>query len=630
MSVGADDPLKLPIKRAPATVERLPSLAPLLAHPDDVSAFVAVSHLSRRNHMRRVFLIVVLAGAMASSPAWAQSSSAQAQTSAQTQTTAQTQTEERAARMATATYWGDTGLWFVPTAEVVRPRGWSLSAYRTEFDFRQGLTDVSDFPITGAFGAGSRVEVFGALRVVTRIDRDTRPLFEPTTSDDAGLTNERPFVRDTWTGNQLGDLYLGGKANLLSEGVRQPLALAVRGTVKLPTADEDEGAGTGQYDYFADVVMSKEVVRRVEVTGFTGWAWRGDPDGVSLSDGWRWGVGAAFGARANLRLTTEFFGEVSSDDDVIAQPGVVTGTDGSVSPVLSDLHQGTTSVLGLTWQHSSGVSLGAAGSYQSGLDLPSGEGSRGWGMQFRIGFHRGVRIYVPPAPPRFVGGLAPPPEPAPVPAPAPPPPPPPPANRLPTLTAQCDPCRVQVGRTSTLRAISEDLDGDNLAYRWSPAGGTIADTRAITTTWTAETKPGTYPVTVTVDDGKGGVASATVNIEVFRAAIVFDEVRFDLDRAELRPEARTVLNQAAATLKENPDVRLQIEGHTSSEASEQYNLALGDRRAQAVRDYLVSQGVDSSRLETVSYGKTRPKYDNSNEATRPLNRRAALVVEGGN
>ena len=163
--------------------------------------------------------------------------------------------------MATATYWGDTGLWFVPTAEVVRPKGWSISAYRTEFDFRQGLTDVSDCPVTVAAGAGPRLEIFGALRVVTRIDRDTRPLFQATESSEGGLTNDRPFVNNTWTGNQLGDLYLGAKGNLLSEGVNQPLALALRGTMKLPTADKDKGAGTGEYDYFADVVLSKEIAR---------------------------------------------------------------------------------------------------------------------------------------------------------------------------------------------------------------------------------------------------------------------------------------------------------------------------------------------------------------------------------
>ena len=578
--------------------------------------------------MKRVFLIVLVVAAVASSPVWAQSSSGQGQTQGQAQPPAPAPVETRAERMATATYWGDTGLWFVPTAEVVRAKGWSLSAYRTEFDFRQGLTDVSDFPITLAVGAGSRTEIFGALRVVTRIDRDTRPLFQGTTSEDAGLTNDRPFVRDTWTGNQLGDLFLGAKAAVMSEGAQQPLALALRGTLKLPTADKDEGAGTGEYDYFGDVVLSKEMARRVEITGFTGIAWRGDPDGVSLSDGWRWGIGAAFGARSNLRFTTEIFGEWSFEDDVIAQPGVVTGADGSLSPVVSALDQGTTSVFGLTWQHSGGVSLGAAGSYQAGLDLPEGEGSRGWGMQFRIGFHRGVRVFVSP-PPRFVGALAPPPEPAPAPPP-PPPPPPPPANRGPSVKAQCDPCKVEVGRTSTIVAVAEDADGDTIAYRWSPAGGTIADTRSASTVWTAETKPGVYVVTVTAEDGKGGTATDTVNIEVFRRAIAFEEVHFDLDEAVLRPEARTALNQAAQALKANPDVRVQIQGYTSNEASEVYNQALGERRANAVRDYLVSQGVDASRLGTISYGETQPKYDNSNPEQRPLNRRAFLVAADGN
>jgi peptidoglycan-associated lipoprotein len=571
--------------------------------------------------MRRVFLMMVLAGAVASSPVWAQGGAGQAQD------------EARPVRAATATYWGDTGLWFVPTAEVVRPRGWSFSVYRTEFDFKQGLTDVSDWPVTLAVGAGPRTEIFGALRAVTRIDRDTRPLFQPATTADAGLINDRPFVREQWSGNDLGDLYLGTKVNLMSEGVRQPLAMALRGTVKLPTADSENGAGSGEYDYFADIVLSKEIHRRVELTGFGGYAFRGDPGDVSLSDGWRWGAGAAFGARANLRLTAEVFGEVSNDDAVITTtPGAVTGVDGSQSPILSDLDQGVTSVLGLTWQHSTGVSLGAAVSYQSGIENPSGsgEGRRGWGMQFRLGFHRGVRIYQPPAPPRFVGGLAPPPEPAPAPAPEPPPPPPPPANRQPTLRAQCEPCRVEVGRTSSIRAFSEDPDGDTLTYLWKPAAGTIGDTRAMATTWTAETRPGTYPVTVTADDGRGGLASATVNIEVVRRNIAFDEVRFDLDRAVLRPDARTVLDQAVRTLKENPDVRVQIEGHASEEATAEYNLALGERRARAVREYLVTQGIDPSRLGTISYGETRPKYDNSKEETRQMNRRAALVVEDGN
>ena len=81
-----------------------------------------------------------------------------------------------------------------------------------------------------------------------------------------------------------------------------------------------------------------------------------------------------------------------------------------------------------------------------------------------------------------------------------------------------------------------------------------------------------------------------------------------------------------AALRESPTLRVEIEGHTCSIGTAEYNLALGDRRANAVKDYLVSRGVSADRLRTVSYGEERPKYDNSREETRRLNRRAALVV----
>ena len=75
---------------------------------------------------------------------------------------------------------------------------------------------------------------------------------------------------------------------------------------------------------------------------------------------------------------------------------------------------------------------------------------------------------------------------------------------------------------------------------------------------------------------------------------------------------------------ETPTLRVEIEGHTCNIGTAEYNLALGDRRADAVKDYLVSRGVTADRLRTVSYGEERPKYDNAREETRRLNRRAAL------
>jgi len=146
-------------------------------------------------------------------------------------------------RRATTTTMGDTGLWFVPTAEILPARRWSLSAYRVNFDYDQGYTDVSNWPVTFALGLGDRAEIFGAWTVVTRIDRDLRPLFLTARSDYGGLVNEYPFVRDGWS-QGVGDLWVGGKVNLLSQWRLAPASVAVRGMVKLPAGSRDEGTGT--------------------------------------------------------------------------------------------------------------------------------------------------------------------------------------------------------------------------------------------------------------------------------------------------------------------------------------------------------------------------------------------------
>ena len=127
----------------------------------------------------------------------------------------------------------------------------------------------------------------------------------------------------------------------------------------------------------------------------------------------------------------------------------------------------------------------------------------------------------------------------------------------------------------------------------------------------------------------GGTASDTVNIQVTRPPVrnyTFEDVHFDFDRYSLRPEATRVLDEAIAALRQDATLRVTIEGHTCNIGTAEYNLALGERRANAVRDYFVNNGIAANRLQTVSYGEERPKYDNSREETRRLNRRAALVV----
>ena len=536
-------------------------------------------------------------------------------------------------RPATTTFLGDTGLWFVPTGEVLPSGAVSLSAYRTEFDFRQGNTSVSAWPLTGAVGVG-RAEVFGSLHVVTRIDRDTVPLLFAGPEDEAGgLLNEHPNVHESWIGNQIGDLFLGGKVNMLSQQYGNPLALAFRGTVKAPTGDNETGAGSGEWDWFADLVGSAEA-GGVEYSGFGGLAVRGDPGDIKLSDGIRWGGGAAFPARRSLRATAEVYGEWMMDNSLTAPPGLIVGEDGSLSPATSRLEDTVNAAIGLTWQHSSGLLLGAAFNYRFDMETESASGTPpstsgdAMGFHVRIGFHRGVTAYVPPPP---AVALAP--EPAPAPPAAGPPPaaPAPAANAAPSVRARCEPCTVESGGTAMLRAEASDPDGDRLSFRWSTSGGTIGDTRAEVTDWRAETAPGLITFTVTVDDGRGGVATDTVTIDVSAGEdAIFEDVLFDFDSSVLKQTALPILEPVIAALNRTPGVLLEIEGHTCNIGTTEYNLGLGERRAAAVKRYLVGRGIAANRITTVSSGEERPGHDKAQEATRRLNRRAVVLLHSTN
>ncbi len=106
----------------------------------------------------------------------------------------------------------------------------------------------------------------------------------------------------------------------------------------------------------------------------------------------------------------------------------------------------------------------------------------------------------------------------------------------------------------------------------------------------------------------------------------FEDLYFDFNRYTLRTQALALLDQAVEALEKDPTLRIHIEGYSCNIGTVAYNLALGQRRANAVRDYLVKRGIAAERLTTTSYGEAQPKYDNAHKDTRRLNRRAALVV----
>ncbi len=110
---------------------------------------------------------------------------------------------------------------------------------------------------------------------------------------------------------------------------------------------------------------------------------------------------------------------------------------------------------------------------------------------------------------------------------------------------------------------------------------------------------------------------------------VGDTVLFDLDQHSVRPDAQAILQKQAAWLKQYPQVRLMVEGHCDERGTREYNLALGDRRAYAVKEFLVSVGVDAARLQTKSYGKERPVCAEADDSCWQQNRRGFSVISAG-
>lgn len=106
-----------------------------------------------------------------------------------------------------------------------------------------------------------------------------------------------------------------------------------------------------------------------------------------------------------------------------------------------------------------------------------------------------------------------------------------------------------------------------------------------------------------------------------------DRVFFGFDKSNLCPEAIKVLKVQAEYLKANPEKQIVIEGHTDDRGTREYNLALGERRAVAVKNYLISRGIDADRIRVISYGKERPAVVGANEAAWAQNRRAVTLVK---
>jgi len=230
-----------------------------------------------------------------------------------------------------------------------------------------------------------------------------------------------------------------------------------------------------------------------------------------------------------------------------------------------------------------------------------------------LGCHKKVAVTTPPPPPSA---------------------PPPPAAPAPTITLRAQPSTIDRGASTTLQWEARNAATVTI----TPAVGDVAVTgnRSVSPTSSVS-----YQATATGPGGSASdVARVTVNIppappsaappsprapdvttsELFQRNV--KDIYFDYDKADIKPESVSVLIGNATWLKANGNIRFTIEGHCDERGSEEYNLGLGDRRANAVKEFLTAQGLPANRMNVVSYGEERPVCHEETEQCYAKNRRA--------
>jgi peptidoglycan-associated lipoprotein len=214
----------------------------------------------------------------------------------------------------------------------------------------------------------------------------------------------------------------------------------------------------------------------------------------------------------------------------------------------------------------------------------------------------------------------------------PPPPPPPPPPPEPTASISVSPNTIQAGQSASLTwqtSNATDVSIDGIGAVQPSGSQSVSPTDSMTYHLTAK--------------GSGGSQEATARLTVTQAPppppatpSVSDEdlfsqnvkdVYFDYDKADVRGDQQSSVQADAQFLNQHPNINITIEGHCDERGSTDYNLALGDQRASAVKTALTGAGINASRVKTISYGKEKPFCTESNEACWQQNRRGHLTYQ---
>jgi outer membrane protein OmpA-like peptidoglycan-associated protein len=192
----------------------------------------------------------------------------------------------------------------------------------------------------------------------------------------------------------------------------------------------------------------------------------------------------------------------------------------------------------------------------------------------------------------------------------------------PMVNIEANPGTIEKGDSSDLSWTSKDATTLSLDQG-------IGDVPAIGSRKVSPAKTTTYTITA---KNEGGVATDSATLTVGEIKIILEDIHFDFDKATLTKVAAAILDSNIKTLKANSGINVQIEGHTCAHGAENYNMALGERRANAVREYLANHDIIAGRMTTISYGETRlampetPIQENKESNEAKANRRIHFEV----
>jgi peptidoglycan-associated lipoprotein len=216
---------------------------------------------------------------------------------------------------------------------------------------------------------------------------------------------------------------------------------------------------------------------------------------------------------------------------------------------------------------------------------------------------------------------------------APPPPPPPPPAAAPTASISVSPDTIQPGQSATLTwqtSNASDVSIDGIGAVQPSGTQQVSPTDSTTYHLLAKGSGGTQEATTRLTvtpppQAEAPRAPSPTEEDLFGHSV--RDIFFDYDKSNIRPDQQAAVQADAQFLNQHSDISFTVEGHCDERGSTEYNLALGDQRASAVKSALASAGVSAGRIKTISYGKEKPFCMDSNESCWQQNRRGHLVYQ---